>query len=268
MLRYALPLMPAALLWWTMGAIEKYFLLYYHGAASMGVYAVAGRFPALIGFATGVFLEVWHYTALQTKKENEGELYGHVYALMLPFAIGAGVAVSVIAPFLILRVLASAYSEATRALGLLCLGAVCAGLSSFLDSIYTLRLRSVYSLLSALGAAMLHVLLSLLFVPRWGIVGAAASGAIAFAGLFFLRLWHTARMLAFPRHTRKSALSLAFLLISGIGMAGGYLALSLVMAFVALLPMMGLLRRAIRFLYHRTYVLLSNALKRKARKAQ
>ena len=268
MLRYALPLMPAALLWWAMGAVEKYFLLYYHGTASMGVYAVAGRFPSLIGFATGVFLEVWHYAALQAQKGSEGELYGHVYALMLPFAIGAGVAVSVVAPFLILRVLASAYGEATRALGLLSVGAVCAGLSSFLDSVYTLRLRSVYSLISASGAATLHVLLSYFLVPRWGIVGAAASGAIAYAGLFFLRLWHTSRMLSFPRYTRKSALSLTFLLIGGIWMAKGYVLLSVATALGALLPMAGLLWQSTCFLYRRTRVILHNILKRKEYTAQ
>ena len=257
MLRYALPLMPAALLWWTMGAVEKYVLLYYHGEASMGIYAVAGRFPALIGFATGIFLEVWHYAALQSSKESEGELFGRVYALLLPFAIGVGVGVSALSPWLISVALASGYADAARVVGLLSLGAVCAGLSCFLDSIYTLRFRTGYSFFTAFLAAGVNVLLSFLLVPRWGIVGAAASGALSFSFLFAVRLWQTSRLLPFSRYEKRSTLSLLFLLIGGLLMASKYTAFATVMVLISLLPVITLFLKAQLFLYKRVRAFLS-----------
>ncbi len=256
MLRFALPLMPAALLWWGMGAIEKYFLLYYYGEASIGLYAVAGRFPALIGFAAGIFLEVWHYAVLQGEKGSEGALFGRIYAVVLPFVIVAGVAVSILSPLLISGALASSYGEAVRAVGLLSLGAVCGGLASFLDSVYTLRLASIYSMLTALWATVFNLLLSVLLVPRFGIIGAAASGALSFALLFVLRLWHTARMLHFPRYAKRSALSLLLLLVSSVLMAGKRTAFATVMALIAVFPVGTLLFDAAMFLYKRTRVFL------------
>lgn len=258
MLRFALPLMPSALLWWGMGAIEKYFLLYYHGEASMGLYAVAGRFPALIGFAAGVFLEVWHYAALQSEGKSEAVLFSHIYALVLPLVIFAGVAVSICAPFLISGALASGYGEAVRAVGLLSTSAVCAGLSSFLDSIYTLRLRSVYSMLTVLFSTVCNFLFSLWLVPRLGIVGAAAAGALSFAMLFLVRLWHTSRMLRFPRHAMRSVLSLILLFSCGVLMAGKHAVFATVMALISLFPMTKLLLDAVHFLFKRSRVFFAH----------
>jgi O-antigen/teichoic acid export membrane protein len=256
LLRFALPLIPAALFWWGIGAIEKYFLLYYHGAQSMGIYAVAGRFPTLIGFAVGIFLEVWHYAALQEEKGREGALFGRIYALILPLAIAAGVLVSVLSPLLISGTLASGYGDAERVVGLLCVGAVCAGLASFLDSVYALRLSSVWSMLTVAVSAFFNLLLSFLLVPRFGIVGAALCGTLSYALLFFLRLLHTARVLRFERHAKKSALSLLLLLSSGGLMALGRPIFATVLAVMSLLPVLDLLGDALLFLYKRTRVFL------------
>ena len=258
MLRFALPMIPTALLLWGMGATEKYFLLYYHGEKSMGLYAVAGRFPALIGFAAGVFLEVWHYVALQSGKGEEEADFGRIYAMLLPLAITAGVALDLISPFLIARMLATGYHEAALAVGLLCAGAVCGGLSSFLDSIYTLRLSSISSMLTALLAIAVNLLLSFLLIPRWGMVGAAAAGALSFVFLFFLRLADTARLLAFPRHVKRSALSLLLLLFSGALMAGGRGFLALIPALLALLPVADLLLQVVRFFWGQALEILSD----------
>ena len=261
LLRYALPLIPAAFFWWGLGAIEKYFLLYYHGAQSMGIYAVAGRFPTLIGFATGIFLEVWHYAALQEEGESEGALFGRIYALILPLAIAAGVAVSVLAPLLISKALASGYGDAVRVVSFLCVGAVCAGLASFLDSVYTLRLSSVSSLLTVAVSGVLNLSLSFLLVPRFGLVGAALSGALSYVALFFLRLWHTARLLPFGRYAGKSALSLLLLFLSGGLMAYGRPAFATVMALISLLPVATLLGNAVLFLHKRTQCFLLHVCK-------
>lgn len=256
MLRFSLPLIPAALLWWGMGAIEKYFLLYYHGETSMGLYAVASRFPALIGFGAGIFMEVWHYAALQGEREREGVLFGRIYAALLPFLILSGAAVSVLSPLLISGALSGSYGEAVRAVGLLSFGAVCGALSTFLDSIYTLRLSSLYSMLTALCAAAINPLLCYWLVPRLGIVGAAAAGALSFAALFWLRLWHTARLLAFPRYRKRSAISLALLFFCGCLMAGKHVVFATVMALIAVLPVVRLFREGSLLLYKRLRILL------------
>ena len=257
MLRFALPLVPTALLLWGMGAIEKYFLLYYHGEGSMGLYTVAGRFPALIGFATGVFLEVWHYVSLQSRGGEEAADFGRVYALLLPLAITAGVVLDLLSPPLITHLLAAGYHEAARAVGLLCVGALCGGLSSFLDSVYSLRLSSLSSMLTAICAIAVNLLLSFLLIPRWGMAGAAGAGALSFVFLFFLRLFDTARLLSFPRYIKRSAAAIALLFFSGALMAGGEGDLAMLVALISLFPVADLLWSALRFFFSHAMSILS-----------
>ena len=223
----------------------------------MGLYAVAGRFPSLIGFAAGVFLEVWHYAALQSDQGEEGVLFGRIYALLLPLMLVAGVAIFLLSPFLITRTLASEYGEAVRAVGFLCAGAVCAGLASFLDSVYSLRLSSLSSMLTALSSVVCNLLLSLLLIPRLGMVGAAAAGTLSFAFLFLLRLVDTARLLRFPRYIKRSTVALFLLFSSGGLMAGKRYALAAVLALISLLPVAKLLWNALLFFFEHAVASLS-----------
>lgn len=221
MLRYALPLIPTALLFWVMTTAERYFLLHFHGERALGIYAAAGRFPALIGFACSVFFEVWHYVAIR-ETGGEGALFDGIFALLLPTLFGAGILLAIAAPLWVRVFLAREYAAAARILPLLSLSAVCAGLSHFLDSVYTVRMHSHFSLGTISCAAAFHVLCCFFLIPRGGVMGAALSSALSFAVLLFLRLWHTARELAFERRTGSTFFTLicffAFAILYAMGM--------------------------------------------------
>jgi len=250
MLRFALPLIPTALLFWVMSSAERYILLHYHGESALGVYAAAGRFPALIGFASGIFLEVWHYAAIR-EEGDKGALFGRIYALFLPFMILLGVLLGVAAPSLVPLFLARGYEDAVTLLPLLSLGAVCAALAHFLDSIYTLHMRSAASFRTIFSGALLHLLFCFWLIPKGGAMGAACAGALSFGGLFFLRLRHTSRELAFPRFFGKSFGALVLFFLGGVLFARRSHVLSVFFLLLAPLVLAKEMREALLFVWRR-----------------
>lgn len=237
MLRYALPLVPTAALWWAISASDRYVLLAFHGEAATGIYAAAGRLPALVSLSVSVFLEAWHYAALRCEKKAQGGLFGRIYALLVPTLILGGVLLSIGAGWGVRFLLAPEYGEAALLVPLLVFGAVCGGLSNFVDSIYSLRYASGASLLTSFLATLANVLLNFLLIPSLAGLGAALATALSFAGLLGLRLWHTRRYLSFQRLALPLGCSLVLFLSASVCYGVGRGGLGMLFALLCPLPL-------------------------------
>ena len=212
-LRFALPLIPTAALWWLLGGAQRYLLLFFCGESATGLYAAALRLPALLSFASGIFLEAWHFTAIRTEKSEQAQSFGKIYGLLLPVLILFSLALIVGSPHLVRHLLAPDFRSAAALVPLLSIAALFGALAQFLSSIYSVALRSGTVLMSSLVAAAVSVTAGLLLIPRFGARGAAWSFVLASFALFFLRALLARRILAFEQHGVKFAFSLAVLFL-------------------------------------------------------
>lgn len=214
MLRYALPLMPTTVLWWVTSVSDRYIILYYYGEEAMGLYAAAGRIPSVLTFGVAAFLEVWHYTAVQAGEGERARLFDRVYALLLPILTAISVGLVLFSRPLVGFLFAAGYAAAARYVPVLTIGSLFSALSAYLGSIYTVRLHSVASLLTALFGAALNVLLNLWWIPRGGAMAAALATAFSYGALFLLRVFHSRRELLFDPRLPKLAAAVALLSLS------------------------------------------------------
>jgi len=211
MLRYALPLMPTTVLWWVTSVSDRYIILHHHGEEVMGLYAAAGRIPSLLTFGVAAFLEVWHYTAVQAGEGERTRLFDRVYGLLLPLLTAAAAGLILFSRPLVGLLFADGYAGAARFVPVLAVGSLFSALSAYLGSIYTVRLHSVASLLTALFGAALNVLLNLLWIPRGGAMAAALATAVSYAAMFLLRVFHSRRDVPFAPRLLKLGVAAALL---------------------------------------------------------
>ncbi len=263
MLRYSLPLIPTAVLWWVMAVSDRYFILRLCGEHDTGLYAAAGRLPALLSFIFGVFLEAWQYAALRTEKEELGGVFGRIYALIVPFLLFSGVGLTLLARPLVRLFLAPEYASAAAFVPFLVFGVLCGGCANFLDSIYRLRLSTAASFVTALAAAVTNLFLNFLLIPRMGALGAALATALSYGGLFALRLWHTRRLLSFRR--LGVPLLLSFFMFFACAAAFGLerYRTGVFLALCSLLPVLKHLYRTGVFLCRRGLILMKALQKKK-----
>ena len=221
MLRYALPLIPTATLWWVLTVCDHYILLAYHGEAAIGLYAAAGKLPALLTFAASIFLEAWHFAAIREKEEKRGALFERIYAAFLPAMILLVLMLILCAPFLVRHLFALDFSEAALYVPLLSVASLFSALSSFLGSVYLVKLRSGASLVTAFVGAAVNIVLDFLWIPSQGALGAMAATLASYITVFLWRGAHCRRVMPFKQHIGKLTLSTVFLsMIAYLTMTG------------------------------------------------
>lgn len=236
MWRYAFPLIPTSALWWVISLSDRYVLLRYHGEAATGIYAAAGKIPALLTFVTGIFLEVWRYASLRVKREECAAFFGRIYGCFLPAVFAFTAFLITFGDPAVSFLFSSAYASASHLIPTLSLAALFSALASFLGSIYARQLTSFRSLLTALAGALLNLTLNFLLIPRFAGQGAALSTLAAWIAVYALRCADSRQILPFSRRFGKTAVAFLLCALSAACATAGEIPAALLFAGAALIP--------------------------------
>ncbi len=212
MLKYAVPLIPNTVLWWITNVSDRYIVSWFWDASYTGLYAAAYKIPSLVILVSGIFMDAWQISAV-TEEEGRNRFYTKVTSLYTAFLFVMASGVIVFTRVVPHVLFASDYYEAWRYIPLLTITVVFTCLVNFLGSIYMVEKKSVRSLLTALLSAVINILLNLLWIPRYGVNGAAAATLVCYVVVFVVRLIDTRRYIRIEwQYTR-------LLLCSGIVLA-------------------------------------------------
>ncbi|MBR6727589.1 MAG: lipopolysaccharide biosynthesis protein [Clostridia bacterium] len=236
MLRYGLPLIPTALLWWVISALDRYVLLWLHGAEPVGLYAAACKLPVLLTLASGIFLEVWQYASLRLREDEQKRVFDRVYGMLLPLLILFALVLMLTCRPLLGVLLASDFAEALPYVPFYTVALLFSALSSFLGSVYSVKLRSKESCITAALGAAVHAVGCALFVPRLAIGGAVAATACAYIAVYLRRMADCRRFLPFDQRLGKLMLSVGGLLLTALACARGEEGIAFLCTPVVLLP--------------------------------
>lgn len=246
MLRYGIPLIPTALLWWVLSALDRYALLWFHGADSVGLYAAACKLPALMTLASSIFLEGWQYMSLRLEEGERRRWFDRAYGLLLLFLVGFAMLIALCCRPLLNVLLASDFENAVRYVPFLAMAMLFSALSSFLGSVYSLQLRTDATLSTVALGAGVHAVFSLILIPKWEIGGAIAATALAYGAVFVRRAVSCRRILPFSLRIGPLAASLAGLLLMAAAINGGDIWIAYCCIPAVLLPFWKELRLAWR----------------------
>lgn len=219
MLRFALPLMPAALGLWVVGLSDRLFIEKYLNTHEVGLYQAAASLATAVAMITGAFTTAWGPFALSQQRQPDAPaLYAR--ALLLYLALGGAVvaAVSLFAPEVLLLLAKSEYTAAAPVAGILCLGVLANGLATIASTGLALAKRSAPITAAVFLAAGVSVALNIALVPLFKKEGSAwASGIswLVYAGFIFAR---AQRIHPLPYDLRR-ALAIVALLIGIVVLA-------------------------------------------------
>ena len=113
--------------------------------------------------------------------------------------------------YLVDRLFAESFAQAALYVPLLAVSSLFSVLSSFLGSVYLVKLRSGASLMTAFVGAAVNVVLDFLLIPSQGALGAMAATLISYVTVFLWRAAHCHRVMPFALHMGKLTLSALFL---------------------------------------------------------
>jgi O-antigen/teichoic acid export membrane protein len=185
MQQFGMPLVPSALALWTINFVDREFVSWYKGNAEVGVYSAAVKIASLITFVMVAFRTAWPAFAYSIEDDREAKrTYSFVLTYLLALTSWAALALGALAPWWVRLLTDPRYQRAEKGVALLAFaGAVYAGYVVL--AIGSGRARKTQWNWAVTGAgAAVNVGLNFWLVPRWGMVGAAVSTAVAYVVLF------------------------------------------------------------------------------------
>lgn len=206
MLRYGLPLVPAAISFWIVGLLDRYFIEFYSSRAEVGLYQVGYQVAALVGLATGAFQQAWGPFALSIKEElGVQDVYAR--ALLAFVSLGALLctAVSIFSPEILRLFTTPLYYQAASVIPYLAFSYLMMGLMYIAGLGPSLVKRSGPTGIAITLGAISTVILNFLLTPRLGMQGAAIATLISWAIVPVYVFRRAQQMYAIPYAFRATA---------------------------------------------------------------
>jgi len=209
-LLYSLPLVPHAFASWALEMSDRALLTHFVSMEQLGVYSLGYQLGAAMGLVTAAFNNSWVpflFQTLSTEGADGNRKLARVvsYFALVLCSIGLGWAL-LVKPAMGL-IAGPGFSEAYRVTPYVVAGYVCNGLYLIPVSLLFWRERTGSIPLVTVGAAAVNVGLNLWLVPRYGVMAAAWTTALAYGVMLFLAWWSARRQYQFPYEYRRLGLT-------------------------------------------------------------
>ena len=217
MLRFALPMVPTAVMWWIINVSDTFFVSEWLGFDQSGIYKAAYRLPNMIALISGIFSQAWNMSAISEKNSRTiAKFYTDVFSAFQSaiFVIGAGMLLF-IKP-IISVICAESFRIAYIYTPFLVMAVVYSCFGTFMGSIYIAAKQSKRALVTASAGAALNIVFNALLIPLLGNHGAAIATCISFFSLFALRAIDTRKTVYMDLKLPKLFTNTVCLLIMGI----------------------------------------------------
>lgn len=216
MVRYSLPLMPAAAAWWAATASNSYFLTMLRGDRDSGLFNAASRISGLVSMATSIVTQAWQMSAVTEKNSRTiANFYSNVFNIYqsVVYVAAAGL-IMVNRP--VIDFLGSDYSGTHPYLPFLIIGIVFSCFANFLNSVYMADKKSGHSFLTAFFGSVLNILLNIILIPSWGVHGVTVASIINFLIVFIARAIDTRKIIYMNLRVPKIILNMAIIFIMSL----------------------------------------------------
>lgn len=182
MLAYSIPLIPNNIMWWLIGALNRPILESNPGMHSIGIFAVANKFPSIIVVIFSIFSTSWHISVLEEYgKPDFKKFYNQVFRLVLVVIFVTLWAICLCAKPLVYIFASSDFAEAWMYIPVLSLGAVMQCFSGFFGTPFSAVRKSKYYFYSTVWGAGAAIVFNFSLIPLLGTMGAALSVFFSFA---------------------------------------------------------------------------------------
>ncbi len=210
MLRFAIPMIPTAVLWIITGFSDRAFVTYMEGhavspdvgKAAAGIYEYASKVPNLISMISTIFFQAWSMSAItEHNSKDKGEFYHKIFSLYQAFMfLGAAAMIVFVKPLSAILIDYSRfpqYEVCYLYTPVLIIAVVMMSFNQFLSSIYVATKQTSHSMWTALIAAAANIILNVILIYFWGIHGAVIATFASYFLCYLVRIVDTRKLIYF-----------------------------------------------------------------------
>lgn len=196
MLKYSVPLIPNALMWWIMNSLDRVMVTSMIDVEANGIYAVSYKIPAILMTITTIFNQAWMFSAVKEKdSKDKNEYTTSVFKSLSTSVMTVSIFLLLILKILLKFYVGESFYTAWKYVPPLLVGTIFLTLGTFLSNEYTAHKDSRGFLISSTLGAIINLILNFIMIPRIGVMGAAIATCISYIVVFIFRVFDTKKYL-------------------------------------------------------------------------
>jgi len=212
MLVFSLPLIPTAILWWLILALNRPLLEQYVGVFAIGLLAVANKLPSLLNIVFGFFQQAWIVTVIEEfEKSDFADYYNKMFRIIFAVQEFLCLIIAICAKLFITLMTTEEYYDAWIYIPLLSLSVVFSNISTFCGTVFSAARKTKYTFYSVIVGGVVAVLSNFILIPLWGLWGACLAICIAHLSSAVSRILFSSKLVAF-KNTQYVVLQIAIML--------------------------------------------------------
>ena len=181
LIKFGLPLMPSSFVLYLMFSADRFFIQYYHGEVSLGLFAIGSKFAILIALCIETFRKAWWPIAMESMYSEDGpETFRLISILYMGIASSGIIVVTLISPTLIKWMTTSEFHSSWPLVGILAWQSVFYGFYMICSAGILKSEKTYLNFYLSAGALFVGLTLNFFLVPSYGNMGAAISTALTF----------------------------------------------------------------------------------------
>ena len=194
-LRHSLPLLPAVVITWLNVQVDKYVLLYYFDAKTVGEFSVVNKITAIVSMGVMVFRQAWLPYSYNLARQADhackefNKVLKSYYAISLIFCSlvvsFSGYVISFLAP--------SNYEVENGILPILLLASIIYGSASIVNVGTMVSGKTEWNSYASLIGVIFNLSISLILVPIFGAHGAAWGTLMSSLIFMYVLSWRSAK---------------------------------------------------------------------------
>lgn len=189
MLRYSLPLIPNAVVWWVMGLSDRFFIKYYHNFELVGLYSLANKYSLLLTTLFGIFYKSLQISALEEfGTKNYSKFFKDIFFSISDLLIIVSMFLVYFIKIIIKISVATEYYSVWQYIPLLLIVTLFSSYSAILGINYLVNKDSKGVFNTSLIATVANILFNFILIPKYKVYGAIIATIIAYLILFIIRI--------------------------------------------------------------------------------
>lgn len=217
MLKYSLPLIPAAVAWWVMSSIDRYMLLYMLGEDSTGIYSVAHKIPTIVTTVMTFFVNSWQISAVRNKDDNDIASYtSNMYKMLVLLGAFLTFVLVLLSQPIGFLLFAKKFYIAWTMSASLCVATLVSTLSLVLGAQFTASKRSDLHLKSNVIAMIANVVFNYVLIRFIGVNGAAYGTMLSYYLVLIYRQYKVKELIDLDYNPIRLHLTILLLISAAI----------------------------------------------------
>lgn len=181
LISYSLPLVPNGVSWWAINVADRTIISVFLGVAANGIYAVANKYSAIFASLYGIFSLSWTESAsMHINAKDRDAFFSETSNASVKLFGSFGLLLIAAIPLVFGVLVDPAYQQSYLYIPILVISAFFNAIVGTYSAVYVAKKLTKQVAMTSIVAAVVNILLTIIFVSWLGLYAAAISTAIAY----------------------------------------------------------------------------------------